>query len=365
MDVYRRLGVRTVINAAGKLTALGGTAQSPAVAAAGAEAARAHVDLAELRAAAGRRIAALTGAEAACVTPGAAAGLTIGVAAAIAGTDLARVHRLPQSDGLPNRVLLQSGHAIDFGAPVEQMIRLGGGVPVLVGAANRVTEAQLAAALGERETLAALVFVQSHHCVQRGMLGLEPCARACRAADLPLIVDAAAELDLKRYVDLGADLVVYSGGKAFGGPTSGFLAGRARLIEACELQHRGIARTMKVGKEAIAGLLAALDEYAGDASPELDSINRILLEGLRGLPGLDASLRPDEAGRPIVRVALRPRDGAFDPGELVRFLRDGDPSIRTRNHHLGEGLVLVDPRELTPDHARAVAARVRAFFEDG
>ena len=362
-EVYARLGVVPVINAAGKLTALGGTAQTEAVAAAQANAARSHVDVAELRAVAGQRIAKLTGAEAACVTPGAAAGLAISVASVIAGNDLERVHRLPDAGGAPNRVLLQAAHAIDFGAPIEQMIRMGGGEP-------RLVDTDLAGALGrDRESLAAFVYVQSHHCPQEGeqegVIGLEDCLRLCRDAGLPVVIDAAAESDPERYVALGADLVTYSGGKAFAGPTSGFIAGRANLIAACELQHRGIARSMKIGKEQIAGLLAALDEYdakRGDQAERCEKINRLLLEAFRELASVEASLRPDEAGRPISRVALRAREGAFDVRDLVRQLRDGQPSIRTRNHHLGAGIVLFDPREMSVAQAELVAARVREFF---
>lgn len=364
-DPWQALGVSTVINAAGKLTALGGTAQSERVAAAQSEAARTHVDVAELRAAAGARIAGMTGAEAACVTPGAAAGLAISVAAAIVGADIERVQRLPDSSGLPNGVLLQAGHAIDFGAPVTQMIALGGGVPRIVGAVNRVTEAQLRGALVRGEALAAFVFVQSHHCAQQGMLSLARCIALCREAALPVIVDAAAEQDLSRYVSQGADLVIYSGGKAVGGPTSGFIAGREELIEACELQQHGIARAMKVGKEQTAGLLIALDEYEdarGQTSERCARVNRLWLDVLGKFDVVDARLEPDEAGRAIERVSVRARDDTFDPRALVRFLRDGRPSIRTRNHHLDAGLVLFDPREVSLEEAELVAARLREFF---
>ena len=366
-DVYTELGLYPVINAAGKLTALGGTAQTESVAAAQARAARQHVDLAELRALAGRRIARLTGAEAASVTPGAAAGLAISVGAVVAGDDLERVHGLPVSEP-PNRVLLQRAHAIDFGAPVEQMIRLGGGMPLLVGRPDGTTEAELGAGLGEREWLVALVYVQSHHCRQEGVLDLDACIRLCRPSGLPVIVDAAAESDLEKYVAMGADLVTYSGGKAFAGPTSGFVAGSAALIAACELQQRGIARPMKTGKEQIAGLLAALDEYTakrGDETERSRAINQHLLDALAGAPGIEVALRPDEAGRPIERVALSSRGEDTDVGALVRALRDGRPSIRTRNHHLREGIVLFDPREMSLAQAKLVAERVHEFLDGG
>jgi D-glucosaminate-6-phosphate ammonia-lyase len=366
MGIYDRFGVPGVINAAGKLTSLGGTAQSAGVADAQAEAARSHVDLARLRERAGALIAERCGAEAGMVTTGAAAGVALSVAACVAGSDPERVARLPDSDGWPNRVLLQAGHWVNFGAPVEQMIRLGGGRPAAFGTDEAVTEADLEAALGQ-DSVAALMFIQSHHAKQEGRLSIEACIALARARGVPVLVDAAAEEDLRRYVALGADLVTYSGGKAFGGPTVGFIVGRRDLVAACEAQQRGIGRPMKAGKEQIAGLLVALEEYeAADEAAEQarrDRVNAIVEASLAGVPGVEVSRRRDEAGRPIERVAIAAVDGAFDLRDLVRFLEDGAPSIRTRNHHLPEGYFLVDPREVTEAQAEQIATRLRAFFE--
>jgi D-glucosaminate-6-phosphate ammonia-lyase len=132
-SIYRRFGLEPVINAAGKLTALGGTAQADEIAQAQTAAAQAHIDIDALRARAGALIAHHTGAEAATVTTGAAAGLAISVAACITGTSLERVLRIPNADGLSRRVLLQAGHDVNFGASVAQMICLGGGQPHVFG----------------------------------------------------------------------------------------------------------------------------------------------------------------------------------------------------------------------------------------
>jgi L-seryl-tRNA(Ser) seleniumtransferase/D-glucosaminate-6-phosphate ammonia-lyase len=363
MDIYERIGVPSVINAAGKLTALGGSAQHEEVAAAQFSAARGHVDLSTLRQRAGELAAKATGAEAASITTGAAAGIVVGVAAVIAGTDPRLIALLPESEGLRNRILIQAGHWVNFGAPVEQMVRLGGGVPQLVGNVNNVPEAVLEETLRESEP-AALLYVQSHHAVQERMVPLERCIELAHTHNVPVIVDAAAEQDLARYIAAGVDLVTYSGGKAFGGPTVGFIAGRRELIEACEAQTRGIARPMKVGKEQIVALLVALERYsARDESAEREQrVNAIVRDAVDGIDTVDITLRPDEAGRPIERVALSARNGAFDVRELVDFLADGSPSIRTRNHHLDAGIVAIDPREVSEEQAAVIADRLRAFF---
>jgi len=348
-----------VINAAGKLTALGGSAQSDGVAAAQRDAAQAHVDLADYRAEVSARIAEVCGAQAACITSGAAAGIAISIAALVTRGDPGRVRLLPQTEGT-HPVLLQAGHSVNFGAPVEQMIRLGGGRPRLVGDANQARGRELASALGEGDST-AMLYVQSHHAVQTNQISLDDCVSHCKQHGVPLIVDAAAEDDLGRYIDAGADLVIYSGGKAFAGPTSGFIVGRADLIEHCEQQGVGIARTMKVGKEAIAGLARALDEYTADSEEDrlatYAARNELLLAATSGLSALRIGEVPDEAGRPFSRIAVH----AQDVHALVSFLVAGDPSIRTRNHHLDAGYLLIDPRELRDEHVDLIIERLSEY----
>ncbi|MFC4564063.1 DgaE family pyridoxal phosphate-dependent ammonia lyase [Nocardiopsis mangrovi] len=367
-DVYRRLGVATVINASGMMTALGGSLPSPRVSAAMAEAAGAHVRIDDLMAAAGRRIAAATGTEAGCPTSGAAAGIAISAAAVIAGTSLPAVERLPDTGGLPDEIVLPLGHAVHFGAPVTQMVRLGGGRPVVVGSANTVTADHLEGAIGART--AALLYVQSHHAVRKGMPPLAEFAAVARRNGVPLIIDAAAEEDLRAYAAAGGDLVVYSGGKAVGGPASGFICGRSDLVAACRMQYQGVARAMKVGKETIAGLVAALEAYTGvgrsdDAdgpAQAADQRTRMeeLRDGVAAIPGLRAAVVPDEAGRAIVRCEIRvdPAATGLSAEDVVARLAAGDPAIVVRGHRAAEGVFAVDPRPLAPGEEHAVLRRL-------
>ena len=363
---YQALGLNKVINASGKMTALGGTAQADVVAEAQRLAAGHHVDLAQLRRLAGEIVATRTGAEAASITSGAAAGIAIGVAAMITGSDQQAIEQLPDTSALANEVLLQAGHDVFFGASVVQMIRLGGGRPVLVGERSGVSRQDLESRLSKQT--AGLLFVQSHHTRQSNGLGLSELVEIAGQHGLPVLVDAAAEDDLTTYVAAGADLVTYSGGKAIGGPTVGFLAGRADLIAACELQNRGIARPMKVGKEQIMGLLAALDQYP--TTPTWPGRLELLEAGLASIPGCQVSRERDLAGRDIERVGLRlhPIDGTVDGAmdvaaetlrKLAAELAAGDPAVYTRNHQLEEGLLLFDLREVHDADVSLVVDRVR------
>lgn len=349
-----------VINAAGHLSMLGGGVSpaplAAAITAAIAKAMTNPIELERLKDEASRRIAAATGAKGGCVTTGAAAGIALSVAASVAGADTDRVRSLP--DRLPPaKAVLQAGHDIDFGAPVVQMIRLGGGTPAFAGTADAISEQQLTAAL---PGASAMVFVQSHHVHAPGRLSLETCIRLARAAAVPVIVDAAAEEDLRLYIAAGASLVIYSGGKALGGlSSSGLVAGSAPLIAAVRAQERGIGRAMKVGPEQLISVCLALDLYGG-AEHDDEPVLTALVEGVRGCTDAEFAVIGDEAGRPIQRLEVRtPR-----APEIALALRAGEPPIFVRAHHASEGRFLVDPRNLSLEDAVVVVAALRTALAE-
>lgn len=364
MQVYEHLGVRRVINASGRMTHLGGSTITPEVAAAMTGAGQAYVDIEELHDVVAAHLAEALGAEAAMVTTGAAAGIAIMVAACVAGTDLSRIHALPDPGDAPNEIIIQAGHQVDFGAPVRQMIALAGGRPRAIGSVNGVRPDHLIGAIGS--TTAAFLFVQSHHCVQKGMLSLQQCIQICRERGVPVLLDAAAEDDLRACVTSGADVITFSGGKAIGGPTSGIIVGSAQLMEACRMQRLGIARPMKVGKEVMVGLWKAVSQYMErDVLAERERQRQIvdrLLTGFGACKGAVVKRLADEAGRGIERAALE-----LEPSlatSLVRFLRDGDPAIYPRAHLLNLGIVAFDPRPLTEEDAAVIVERVHRFFNE-
>ena len=362
MTVFEQLGIDRVINASGRMTALGVNTLSTDVLQAMSEAGSSYVEIDALQRAVGRAVADLIGAEDAMVTTGAAAGVALMVAATIAGTDITRVHALPDPLGAPNEVVIQAGHQVNFGAPITQMVRMAGGLPVAAGSVNSVSKAHLDGAIGPRT--AAFLYVQSHHAVQKGMLSLAECIGICQARGIPVLVDAAAEEDLTRFVTSGADLVTFSGGKAIGGPTSGIVAGRANLVEACRAQNVGIGRPMKIGKEGLAGLLSALTAYMDrDIEAERSRCSAMVGRILQGLEGVGETRRlEDEAGRGIERagVVLEPARAK----DLVSFLAAGSPPIFPRGHLLNLGIVAFDPRPLADDDVSYIVERVRRFIAE-
>ena len=395
--IYDRLGVPTVINAHTTATRLSGGIMRAEVADAMREATQWTVDMATLEARASELLAGYTGAEAGYVTAGAAAALLLGTAACVTGLDPARMNRLPDTRGMKNEVVVARSHRNFY----DHAVRAAGVTLVEVGLSDRFagagvrdTEAwEIAAAINDNT--AAVLYVAGAD----ARPPLADVVKAAHAKGVPVIVDAAAQLppaaNLRRFIDEGADLVCFSGGKAIGGPqASGILCGKRDLVMAAALQHldqdiyweqwnpppalfdksripglpqHGIGRPAKVGKEAIVGLLVALECFVAESDD-----SRIarwtaqcekLLAALQGVRNATARLVHDRrgAGIPVIHLALDATAG-MSALDLVRRLQDGEPSVHANPSRVHEGLVLFSPVALRPGDEETIAERVRAVL---
>lgn len=366
VDIYDKLGVRKLINAAGTMTVVGGSLMPDDVLDAMREASRSYVDMEELLRKSGEYVADLLGVDAALITSGAAAGLAIGVAAFMAGTDRARVQQLPDTTGMRNEIVVHKSHRNRY----DQAIRLTGAKLVEIGYGDAVHLAELEAAIGDR-TAGVVYFA---HCEPlKGSLPLVKVSEVCRRTGIPLLVDAAAELppvsNFKRYLELGADLVVFSGGKELRGPQcSGLLLGKRSIIEACVQNahpNYSIGRAMKVGKEEIAGLVRAIELYTAKSEDErlaeLYRIASVMVERLVGLQGASARLvlsgeigtQPTDIPRVYLdldKSLLGRRD------EIVHRLRMGDPGVVVDIQSKG---IALSPQNLVDGEEVVVVEQVR------
>lgn len=365
-ELFDRFGIRRVINASGTETVHGASRASEKVAAAVAAVLPHWIEMAELQRAASESIAKATGAEAGFVTGCSAAGIAVGVAAAMTGCDLGRVERLPDTAGLKNRVILQKGHEVNFGATVTQMIRITGAVPVEIGTATGCAAFQLEAAIDER-TVAA-VFVLSHHTVQSGLMDLKTFSAVCKAKGVPVIVDAAAEYDWPRMLRDGATCVVFSAQKAAVGATAGVMAGEREFIRACYHQERGIGRPMKAGKENVVGAIAALDQWLQVDHKAVQTAEAARLDRaeslLQNIKGLRLEREPDPPGNPFDRLMLHvdPRVARISAFQLGQQLASGKPKIVLRSLHTDRGYLLLDVRRIDDAELDLVVGRIREIL---
>ena len=288
--------------------------------------AESFVDMQSLHAAAGKRLAEITRNEAAYITPGCAAAIVLSILA---------VGKLCDS---PTRtdVLIDKSHRI----PYDQAITFAGAKIKEYGTSGKRTEEDLEKAINEN-TLA--IFWVAGSFVGADALDIIATVKIAKKYNIPVIVDAAAQLPPVSNLwfftkDAGADVVLFSGGKALRGPqASGLMMGKSKILEvaaALAAPNQEIARAFKVGKEEIFGLLQAVEIYV-TRDHELDLKGWILdcdviNAGLQKIPGVTGTTQStNQVGQPIPRVKI-----SFDPNcpagtakQVYDFLVNQDPSI--------------------------------------
>jgi D-glucosaminate-6-phosphate ammonia-lyase len=384
-DVWADLGVRPLINAAGYMTRVGNSVQEPEVIRAMAAAASSYVALDDCQRAAGERIAAVTGAEAGYVVSGAAAGLTMAAAAVLCGSDANRMQRLPDVAEFPHEIIVQTAHR----GPYTRCLAASGARVVAVGLPDVTFAHDLEGAVTEKT---AGIFVDA--AVSAGM-PLERVIDIARRHELPVIVDAALALppssNLRSPIAVGADIVVFAGGKVICGPPgTGFVAGRSDLVRSIALQHQdtdqlaviatecdsrhsvsesddarrpylGIGRGFKVGKESIAALMTALDLYAKrDHVAAAETWNQRTHRILRALEGRVAyPMALLEARNEEQPHRIRIRVGAERCYRLYRTLLDGEPALAVGAWH--DSLYVVASTLGEGDEDRVVDALIRTL----
>lgn len=350
-NIYTEQGLKGVINASGRMTKLGVSTISDEVAEVLVDAAQNYVVIDDLLEWAGKKVGKYVGCADACITSSASAGIALSVASLICKDNIQKVEHFFDTVRKDNKrqVILLTGHNIHYGAPVSTMLELGGAEIVEVGYSNRSTLGDIRNAVNEN-TL-AIVFVKSHHCVQKNMVGIEEIIKLSNELGIPCIVDASAEEDLSGYIGMGADFVCYSGAKAIAGPTSGFVAcSTEEYASNMRLQYSGIGRAMKVGKENIMGLVKAVEIY--QTRPHSGIIGTEELKEFMGLvnsiEGLRCSIIQDEAGRQIYRAKVDFDESKFgmNAKQAVKALSSRNPSIYTRDHQANIGSLAIDPRPL-------------------
>ncbi len=372
-DVYRSINVRPLINARGTFTIISGSTMLPEVRAAIDAAARQYVHLDELTEAVGARLAELTRAEWGLVTCGCAAALTHATAASVAGGNPDLHIRLPNLSGFPRDEAIIPTHSRNV---YDAAVRAVGVRVVQVS-----TMADFEAALGPRT---ALIYVLAGPRADEGPLTVQAMAPLAKAKDVPILVDAAAEILTIPNVHLerGATLVAYSGGKCIRGPqTAGLLLGRKDLVKAAWVHsapHHGFGRGFKVGKEEAIGMLAAVEAWVKrdhDAeSKRWTSWLEHIVERVSKVPGVETSItQPNGLSNrtPSLRIRWDRERLAIGGDVVARTLLDTEPRIalaggggggRGAGNEPNMTGVSVTPYMMAPGDEKVVADRLFAIL---
>jgi len=313
-------------------------------------------------------IARATGAEAGIVVGGAEAGLLIGTAAILAGTDPAKIARLPVTDGMKNEAIMHRAHRNGY----DHAVRAAGAMIVDIGFGSSTLPYQLQSAINERTAL--VVYLMSPW-ASRAALSLEQTCEIAHEANIPVLVDAAAMLppaeNLTRFIADGADLVTFSGGKGLMGPqSSGILAGRADLIRAARMNgnpNHSIGRVAKAAKEDIVGLIVALETYMQRDHDTDTAMWRAqaewMLARLTDFPGITSSYIHDGREHPVPRVELvfEPESG-INAHALVVALEEHDPRVflfEPTGPTAKPNSVVINTQTMQPDEEQIVVDALR------
>lgn len=355
-EIYTRIGVRPFINLTGSLTINGGPPSLQEVRDAKHQAAGYSVDLDELMEKVGDRISELIGCEGAIVTAGAAAALTQATAACLAGTDPELIQQLPDLTGLKSEVIMPRESRNQY----DHAFRTLG-----VRMVNVDSVESFHAALGERTALVAV----NASALGRGQLTLETLVAGAARIGVPVVVDAAAHHPRKPdpFLTRGASMVAYSGGKFIRGPQcAGLLLGRKDLVWAAFMNgapHHAFARMMKVGKEEILGMLAAVEVLmtrgVDDDQRRWTAAAQTISQAVTKVPGVRTEMRNAAGPNPYTTMVISwdPEQVGITAGELNQQLLAGEPRIKT--HASGDGSSFnVRPLSMRPDDAEPAARRI-------
>lgn len=399
MEIYTRLGVPPIINAAGTLTRLGGTVMLPEVQEAMIEANQALVPIDQLQAAASSKIAGICGSQAGYVVSGASAGLTLSTAACMVGLDVAKMEQLPFPENTPDEIIICRPHRNSY----DHAFRMAGAKLVEVGVSDRYsgagvrdTEAwEIEAAITERT--AAIAYTAGPNAYP----SLHEVTAVGKKNNIPVIVDAAAQLpppsNLQRFISEGADLVCFSGGKALRGPQgTGILAGRRDLIASVALQHldmdvafelwdppqnlipkekirgaprHGIGRGFKVSKEQIVGAIVALELFTEErCRRDWDNWLELLSQmeqGLKECPYLTVTrLMPKgELEFPLLKIQIDEKALGVTAYKIVGLLKTGIPPIYVRENNVRDGALLIQPVNLDEESVQKTSTRLREIIQ--
>ena len=348
-SVYEKYRLKPVINASGRMTILGVSTPSRRWSTRSTSAQGHYFEVKDLVNKTGAYLAELLGVEDAVVVSCASAGIAQSVAAMIVRGDPYRLEQLhAHAHDVPSDIV-PKGHNVNFGAPVGTMVNLG--------AAGWWRQATPTSAHPPGWPPPSMPIPPPS--------STSSPTTACRRAfcrwprrprwprhGIPLIVDAAAEEDLRLYYNQGADLVIYSGAKAIEGPTSGLVLGRRQYVGWVKQQAGGIGRAMKVGKEGILGLTHAIERYLAkekESGTAMVAKMTPFIERLNQLPGVSAKVVWDSAGRDIARtdIAFDHQQIRMTTVEVVSRLQQGTPAIYCRGYKANEGHIEIDVRSVT------------------
>ncbi len=360
-DLFKELGIRTFINAAGNYTVMSGSLMPPEVMNAINGASKKFALIDDVQEKVGQKIAEMCHAEAAMVTAGCWSALMLGMAGVLTGMDTKRVSQVPNlaGTGMKTEVILQKSHSLGYDHALTQA-----GVKLIK------VETRLELENAINENTAMLWFLNRE--APKGQIKHEEWLELGRKYKLPTMIDIAADVppveNLWKFNDMGFDIVVISGGKAMRGPQSaGILMGKKQYVAAALLSNNprgGIGRGQKVNKEEIFGMYAALERFINlDHQKEWqiwESKIAFIANSIKSISGVQTEtfIPPTDNHMPTLKVTWDPNKIKLSNTEMGDRLRQGNPSVEVISWELPNS-IRMGMHVLEAGEEKIVAARVK------
>ena len=360
--IYESIGVDPIINCRGTFTIIGGSLERPEVLAASKAAAAYFVQYDEMAFGVGRRLAEITGAEWGVVTSGCAAGLKHVAAACVTGGNPERLIRIPDLTGMDKTEVIIPGSSRNV---YDHAIRNIGVKIVTVE-----TPEEMAHAINPQT---ALIYLVAGDSLDKGQpLSLEVIADIAKPKNVPILVDAAAEILTIPNVHLqrGATIVAYSGGKAICGPQcAGLLLGKKDILMAAwqaSSPHHGPGRDNKVGKEEMLGMLAAVEawttrDHQAEWKTWLSWLD-VIAKKISKIDGVETSVHEPTGlsnRSPVLNISWDPEKLHVTAEEIAEDFARNKPRIAIGgNSKNGKTTLSVTTGQMQPGNEKVVADRI-------
>ena len=360
-NLFKELGVRTFINAAGTFTMMTGSLMHDYVIDAIQNSATEFCYLDELQDKVGEKIAALVHSEAAVVTSGAFSGMTLGLAGILTGMDQKKVEQLPHLDGtgMKSEVIIQKAHEIVY----NHALKNTGCKLIYVETAEEAEQA-----INDKTALLHFLNIEA----DKGKIKHEEWVALGRKHNIPTSIDIAADVppvsNLWKFNDMGFSFVVISGGKAMRGPQSaGLLMGKKEIISAARLHMppRGfnIGRGFKVNKEEVLGMYVAVEKYIQQDHDkewkEWEAATAVINNTVKIVGGVTTNVTVPPLGNvtPTLDISWDGAKVKLTGKDLQEKLRNGNPSIEIGG--VKDNSITVTVWMLKPGQEKIVAGRIK------
>lgn len=363
MSIHKKYNLTRIINARGVFTPLGVSRSSLNIANIVAKALSDFFLIDELQKLASEKISELTGSESGCITHCTSSSISLSIAGIMTNTSEEKIFLLPDVSTMKSKVVIPKGHVVNYGHSILQDIRITGATPVIVGGETKCCLAELEIALSS-SNVACLLLVSSR-LVRDENLNLKEAILIAKKYNIPTVIDAAAQdFRANELLSLGADLILLSAQKYLLSPTAGIVYGKKELIDAVYANEKGIGRSMKATKEAIIGVISAIDERLNldldKWKKEQDDKLVSFIDNINKIAGLKAISIPDYTGLPFSRACLSVDESIskVTTCELSKLLKSNSPQIWTIDNECKNNRLIFEILPLTVDELKIILERL-------